>query len=89
METIKVKIDGRVYRLFRFTACKGKPCEQEVTVAEHRLEALIQRKIRQELYHEVKEMDEMYGYCLPRQIDTNNESAIRESIEDAIEFYNN
>ena len=89
METIKVKIDGRVYRLFRFTACKGKPCEQEVTVAEHRLEALIQRKIRQELYHEVKEVDEMYGYYLPAQINTKDETAIRESIEDAIEFYNN
>lgn len=84
MEKIIIKLYGRAYKLFRFVACPGTPQEQTVTVAEHKLNALIEKRIRQERYHEVREVDEMYGYYLPREIDTNDEREIRESIEDIV-----
>lgn len=84
MEKINIKLYGRPYKLFRFIACPHTPHEQTVTVAEHKLNALIEKRIRQGRYHEVQKVDEMYGYYLPKEIDTNNEREIRESIEDVV-----
>lgn len=81
MERIIVKLYGRNYILFRFTAFPGTPKEQEVTVAEHKLNALIEKRIDQNRYPEVQEVDEMYAYYLPKEVDINDEREIRESIE--------
>lgn len=85
MERINVKLYGRNYTLFRFIAIPGTPNEQEVTVAENKLERLIEKRIREDRYHEVQKVDEMFGYYLPKEIDINDDREIRESIEDVIE----
>lgn len=85
IERITVKLYKRPYTLFRFTAFPGTPKQQTVTVAEYKLNALIERRIEQERYPEVREVDEMYSYFLPKEIDVNDDREIRESIEDVID----
>lgn len=84
MERITVVLYGRPYTLFRFTACEGTVHEELVTVAEHKLNALIEKRIDQGRYNEVQKVDEMYGYYLPKEVDINDEREIRESIEDVV-----
>ena len=81
MERITVKLYGRPYILIRFKAFPGTDKETEVTVAEHKLNALIEKRIKQERYHEVRKVDEMYGYYLPKEVDINDDREVRDSIE--------
>ena len=76
MEIIKVKIDGRVYELYSLTIL-GK----EVTVASYKLNRKLEKMIEQERYHEIKHIDEMYDYFLPKEVDHTDENEIRDSIE--------
>lgn len=86
MERICVNLYGKTYTLFRFTVFPGTPHEQTVTAAEYALNALIEDCIQKDRYHEVQAVDEMYGYVLPEEIDTNNDHDIRESIEDVVDI---
>lgn len=81
MERITVKLYGRPYILIRFKAFLGTDKETEVTVAECKLNALIEKRIKQERYHEVRKVDEMYGYYLPKEVDINDDREVRDSIE--------
>ena len=85
MERIKVTLYGEDYLLFRFIAFQGTPREETVTVAENRLNALIEKRIDENRYPEVRAVDEMYGYYLPEEVDINDEHEIRESIESVMD----
>ena len=76
MEIIKVKIGGREYELYSLTIL-GK----QVTVASYKLNRKLEKMIEQERYHEIKHIDEMYDYFLPKDVDHTDEYEIRDSIE--------
>lgn len=85
MERIKVTLYGEDYLLFCFNAFQGTPREETVTVAENRLNALIEKRIDENRYPEVQAIDEMYGYYLPKEVDINDDREIHESIEDIMD----
>lgn len=73
-------IDGEKYKMFTLEI-KGK----WINVASYNLEEKISKMIEEGRYKEIKYIDEMYGYCLPQDIDDTNADEIRESIEDVYE----
>lgn len=84
MVITKIEIDGVQYRIFEdvvlFPRTKN---EVSVNVAEQALDNCIMQKIDNEKYHEVRGVDETYGYVVDQEIaDSENEDDIRESIED-------
>lgn len=59
------------------------------TVAEERLNQYIEECIEEGLYHEVRDIDELYNYYVPQEIaDTLDENEIRNSVEDAMDIDN-
>jgi hypothetical protein len=76
MEIIKVKIDGREYELYSLNILG-----REVTVASYKLNRKLDKMIEQERYHEIKHIDSMYSYFLPKEVDHTDENEIRDSIE--------
>lgn len=82
METIKVTIDGKEFRMFKITVFKGTENEQEILVAEEALNTTIEKLIENERYHEVKDIDRKYCYYVPQEIaDDEIEFEIVDSIE--------
>lgn len=76
MEIIKVKIDGREYELYSLNILG-----REVTVASYKLNRKLDKMIEQDRYHEIKHIDSMYNYFLPKEVDHTDENEIRDSIE--------
>lgn len=76
MEIIKVKIDGREYELYSLNILG-----RDVTVASYKLNRKLDKMIEQERYHEIKHIDDMYYYFLPKEVDHTDEDEIRDSIE--------
>lgn len=82
MNCFCVEIDSQEYRLFEVNIGNGIV----VTCAEEKLDNKIQEKIEQERYHEIRHIDEMYGYVIPQDVlDTNDEQDIIDSIVDVYE----
>ena len=84
MVITKVEIDGVQYRIFEDVVLfPNTPKEVSVSVAEKALDNCIMQKIENEEYHEVRAIDETYGYVVDQEIaDSESEDDIRESIED-------
>lgn len=84
MVITNVEIEGVQYRIFEgVTLFPGTKNEVSVNVAEKALDDCIMQKIENEEYHEVRAIDETYGYVVDQEIaDSENEDDIRESIED-------
>lgn len=77
MDITLYKIDGRNYKMFTLNIL-GKPMK----VASYVLNRKIDKMIEQERYHEVRHIDEQYGYYLPKEVDETDEREMIESIED-------
>ena len=77
MLTYYFKIDNRYYKMVE-TDILGK----QTRIASYALERKIQKMIEQERWLEVKEIDGLYEYYLPREVDDTDEREVRESIED-------
>ena len=73
-------IDGQPYRMLTLEI-KG----ELTNVATHSLNKKLNEMIEQERYHEIKYIDEMYGYYLPEEVDETDEREVRESIEDVMD----
>ena len=54
-------------------------------VASYDLNEKLNEMIEQERYHEIRHIDEMYGYYLPQEVDETDEREMIESIEDVID----
>ena len=80
MDTTLYKIDGRNYKMFTLNIF-GKP----MNVASYALNRKIEKMIGQGRYHEVIDIDEQYGYYLPKEVDETDEREMIESIEDVVE----
>ena len=80
MEITLYKIDGRNYKMFTLNIL-GKPTK----VASYALNKKIENMIEQGRYHEVIDIDEQYGYYLPKEVDETDEREMIESIEDVVE----
>lgn len=79
MDITLYKIDGRNYKMFTLNIL-GKPMK----VASYALNRKIDKMIEQERYHEVRHIDEQYGYYLPKEVDETDEREMIESIEDVV-----
>ena len=80
MRIEKITLNGNEFRLF-YVEIEN----EEICVAEEKLENFIQDCIEKELYHFVENVDEMYSIYIPQEVaDTENESEIKESIMDII-----
>ena len=77
-------IDGKPYRMLTLEI-KG----ETTNVATYSLNEKINEMIEQERYHEIDYIDKMYGYYLPKEVDETDEREVRESIEDAMDYYEN
>ena len=77
MDITLYKIDGRNYKMFTLNIF-GKPMK----VASYALNRKIEKMIGQGRYHEVIDIDEQYGYYLPKEVDETDEREMIESIED-------
>lgn len=84
METIIYTIDRRKYKMFVLPIF-GKP----TNVASYALNRKIERMIEQERWLEVKHIDDMYYYYLPKEVDDTDEREMIESIEDVARDYEN
>lgn len=84
MKIIEISIHNLQFRLFELEI-RGKM----ETVAEERLNQYIEECIEAGLYHEVRDIDELYNYYVPQEIaDTLDENEIRNSVEDAMDIDN-
>lgn len=84
MKIIEIPIHNLQFRLFELEI-RGKM----ETVAEERLNQYIEECIEEGLYHEVRDIDELYNYYVPQEIaDTLDENEIRNSVEDAMDIDN-
>ena len=84
MKIIEISIHNLQFRLFELEI-RGKM----ETVAEERLNQYIEECIEEGLYHEVRDIDELYNYYVPQEIaDTLDENEIRNSVEDAMDIDN-
>ena len=84
MKIIEISIHNLQFRLFELEI-RGKV----ETVAEERLNQYIEECIEEGLYHEVRDIDELYNYYVPQEIaDTLDENEIRNSVEDAMDIDN-
>lgn len=82
METTTYLIDGKEYKMFTLDIL-----DTPTNVASYDLNAKIEEMIEQERYHEIRHIDELYGYYLPQEVDETDEREVRESIEDvAIDY---
>lgn len=82
METTTYLIDGKEYKMFTLDIF-----DSPTNVASYDLNAKIEEMIEQERYHEIRHIDELYGYYLPQEVDETDEREVRESIEDvAIDY---
>lgn len=82
METTTYTIDGKEYKMFTLDIL-----DAPTNVASYDLNAKIEEMIEQERYHEIRHIDELYGYYLPQEVDETDEREVRESIEDvAIDY---
>ena len=77
MDITLYKIDGRNYKMFTLNIF-GKPMK----VASYSLNRKIEKMIGQGRYHEVIDIDEQYGYYLPKEVDETDEREMIEAIED-------
>ena len=73
-------IDGQPYRMLTLEI-KG----ELTNVATHSLHKKLSEMVEQERYHEIKYIDDMYGYYLPEEVDETDEREVRESIEDVMD----
>ena len=84
IKIIEISIHNRKFRLFELEI-RGKT----ETVAEERLNQYIEECIEEGLYHEVRDIDELYNYYVPQEIaDTLDENEIRNSVEHAMDIDN-
>ena len=82
MKKKHIYIDKDEFVLFEITVFQGTPNESTILVAEERLNDKIEQLIKQNRYHEVKELDDMYHYWVPQEIaDDECEFEIVDSIE--------
>lgn len=82
MEIKKINIDGNEYRLFKITVFKNTQYEQDILVAEEKLNSKIMEYIEKNRYQELKNIDETYSYYVPQEIaDDEVEHEIIDSIE--------
>jgi hypothetical protein len=80
MEILEFVIDGKTYKMFELNIL-GTP----TMVASYDLNEKLNEMIEQERYHEIRHIDEMYGYYLPQEVDETDEREMIESIEDVID----
>ena len=82
MDILTFKIDQKDYKMFVLPIL-GKP----TNVASYDLNKKIDKMIEQNRWHEVCDIDNMYCYYLPKEVDETNEREMIESIEDvAIDY---
>ena len=81
MITNTYKIGKRNYKMFTINI-NGN----DVNVASYALNNRIEKMIEQERYHEVAEIDKLYQYFLPKEVDDTSEREIYESITDVYEY---
>ena len=74
------EIDGEPYLMFNLEI-KGK----RINVGSFGLEEKISEMIDQERYEEVRHIDEMYSYYVPKEVDETSEQDVRDSIESVYE----
>lgn len=80
MDILEFVIDGKTYKMFELNIL-GTP----TMVASYDLNEKLNEMIEQERYHEIRHIDEMYGYYLPQEVDETDEREMIESIEDVID----
>lgn len=80
MKILEFVIDGKTYKMFELNIL-GTP----TMVASYDLNEKLDEMIEQERYHEIRHIDEMYGYYLPQEVDETDEREMIESIEDVID----
>ena len=82
MEIITYNIDNKEYKMFVL------PILGKLTnVASYALNKKIEKMIEQDRWHEVCNIDNMYEYYLPQEVDETDEREMIESIEDvAIDY---
>lgn len=80
MDILEFVIDGKTYKMFELNIL-GTP----TMVASYDLNEKLNEMIEQERYHEIRHIDEMYGYYLPQEVDETDEKEMIESIEDVID----
>ena len=81
MITTTYKIGNKNYKMFTINI-NGN----DVNVASYALNNRIEKMIEQERYHEVAEIDKLYQYFLPKEVDDTCEREIYESITDVYEY---
>lgn len=84
MDILTFTIDQRKYKMFVLPIL-GKP----TNVASYALNHKIERMIEQDRWLEIKHIDGMYQYYLPREVDETDEREMIESIEDVAVDYEN
>ena len=84
MDTLTFTIDRRKYKMFVLPIL-GKP----TNVASYALNRKIEKMIEQDRWFEVKHIDDMYQYYLPKEVDETDEREMIESIEDVAVDYDN
>ena len=82
MDILTFKIDQKDYKMFVLPIL-GKP----TNVASYDLNKKIDKMIEQDRWHEVRDIDNMYCYYLPKEVDETNEREMIESIEDVAVDY--
>ena len=80
MEILEFVIDGKTYKMFELNILVTP-----TMVASYDLNEKLNEMIEQERYHEIRHIDEMYGYYLPQEVDETDEREMIESIEDVID----
>jgi hypothetical protein len=77
MEIKTFIIDKKKYKMF-ILPILGK----QTHVASYALNRKIEKMIEQDRWHEVRDIDNLYEYYLPKEVDETDEREIIESIED-------
>lgn len=80
MITTTFKIGKRNYKMFTINI-NGN----DVNVASFALNNRIEKMIEQDRYHEVSDIDKLYYYFLPKEVDDTCEREVYESITDVYE----
>lgn len=80
MQIEKIKLNGHEFRMFHIVVSN-----ENLIVAEEKLENYIQEMIEQERYHEVEYIDTMYAIYIPQDVaDSENEKNIIQSVSDVL-----